>query len=98
MKNWIKKVLAYWVYMLYKHKLLKTRIKVKSIEETIRELQTTQKSMLRFGDGEITMIRGRSLKLQEVNPEIIEGLKRLVSYQHENMIVTIPEIFDDLVY
>lgn len=95
-KGWIKKLLAYIVYKLYRCNILKSKIKVRTIEETIKELQTTQKSMVRFGDGEITMIRGRSLKLQEVKPEIIEMLKRVLGYQYDEMIVTIPEIFDDL--
>lgn len=96
LKAQVKKILACIVYKMYRYNILKSRIQVKSIEDTIRELQTTQKSMVRFGDGEITMIRGRSLKLQEVKPEIIEMLKRVLGYQYEGMIVTIPEIFDDL--
>lgn len=96
LKKKIKKILAYIIYKLYRINILKSQIKVKSIEDTIKELQTTQKSMVRFGDGEITMIRGRSLKLQEVKPEIIEMLKRILGYQYEDLIVTIPEIFDDL--
>ena len=96
MKRLIKDMLAQLDYMLYRSDLKKCSIKVHSVEETIDELIRTEKSMIRFGDGEITMIRGRSLKLQQMEPEIIEGLKRLLAYEHENMLVTIPEIFEDL--
>lgn len=34
--------------------------------------------------------------MRQVEPETVEGLKRLLSYEHEKMIVTIPEIFSDL--
>lgn len=96
MKRLIKDILAQIDYLLYQSGLKKCPIKVYSVEKTIEELIHTNKSMIRFGDGEVTMIRGRSLKLQQVEPEIIEGLKRLLSYEHENMLVTIPEIFEDL--
>ena len=95
-KRWIKDILALIDYRLYRLGIKKCNIKVHSIEETIEELIHTDKSMVRFGDGEITMIRGRSLKLQQVQPEIVEGLKRILSYQYDDMVVTIPEIFDDL--
>ena len=96
MKRVIKDILAQIDYLLYRTGMKKCHIKVHSVEETIDELIHTDKRMIRFGDGEVTMIRGRSLKLQQVEPEIIDGLKRLLAYEHENMFVTIPEIFDDL--
>ena len=95
-KRWMKDIFALIDYMLYRAGIKKCSIKVYSIEETIEELIHTDKSMVRFGDGEITMIRGRSLKLQKVKPEIIEGLKRILGYQYDGLVVTIPEIFDNL--
>lgn len=95
-KRFIKDILAQIDYFFYRSGLKKCPIKVHTIEETIDELIHGNKSMARFGDGEITMIRGRSLQLQQVEPEIIEGLKRLLQYEYDGMIVTIPEIFDDL--
>lgn len=96
MKRLVKDILAQTDYLLYQYGIKKCCIKVYTIEETIEELIHTEKSMVRFGDGEITMIRGRSLKLQQVQPEIIEGLKRILGYHYDAMIVTIPEIFGDL--
>lgn len=95
-KKLVKDILAQIDYSLYRIGWKKCGIKVHSVDETIEELIHTDKSMIRYGDGEITMIRGRSLKLQQVKPEIIEGLKRMLGYQYDGMIVTIPEIFDDL--
>lgn len=96
MKRFVKDILAQADYALYRAGVRKCPVKVHTVEETIDELIHTDKSMIRFGDGEITMIRGRSLVLQQVEPEMMEGLKRLLSYEHDGMIVTIPEIFDDL--
>lgn len=95
-KRLVKDILAQIDYSLYRMGIKKCPIKVHTIEETIDELIHTDKSMIRYGDGEITMIRGRSLVLQQVEPEIIEGLKRMLWYKHDGMIVTVPEIFDDL--
>ena len=96
MKRLVKDICAQMNYILYRCGIRKCPIRVHTVEETIEELIHTDKSMVRFGDGEITMIRGRSLKLQKVRPDIIEGLKQLLGYEYEGMIVTIPEIFGDL--
>lgn len=96
MKRFVKDIFAQFDYTLYRAGIRKCSVRVHSIEETIEELIRTEKSMVRFGDGEITMIRGRSLSFQQAENDIAEGLKRLLSYQHENMIVGIPEIFGDL--
>lgn len=95
-KRFVKDILAQIDYSFYRAGVKKCPVKVHTVEETIEELIHTDKSMIRFGDGEITMIRGRNLVLQQVEPEMMEGLKRLLSYEHDGMIVTIPEIFDDL--
>ena len=46
MKQKIKDILGAVVYFLYEKKLLHNRIRVHSIDETIDELLTTQKSMV----------------------------------------------------
>lgn len=95
-KRLIKDILAQIDYSLYRAGLKKCPIKVHTMDDTIDELINTGKSLIRYGDGEITMIRGRSLQLQQVEPEIIEGLKRLLAYEHDGLIIAIPEIFGDL--
>ncbi|MDE6386363.1 MAG: GT-D fold domain-containing protein [Lachnospiraceae bacterium] len=95
-KRFVKDILAQIDYTLYRAGIKKCPVRVHTVEETIEELTHGNKSMIRFGDGEITMIRGRSLKLQQVEPEIIDGLKRMLQYEHEELIVTIPDIFDNL--
>ena len=96
MKTIIKRILSEVVYSLYQCRFLKNDIKVHTVDETINELQTTNKSLVRFGDGEILIIKGKNIKLQAANAELTEGLKRILGYQHEELMVTIPEIFGDL--
>ncbi len=94
MNQKIKDKIADAVYFFYRHKILKNRIRVYSVDETIEQLLTTKKSLVRFGDGEITMIRGRSLQLQNTDSMLIEDLKRILQYDHEDLMVSVPDIFD----
>ena len=96
MKRKIKDILAAIVYFLYEKDILHNRIKVHTIDETIDELLNTDKSMVRFGDGEIVMIRGVDLRLQQAAPEIGEGLAEILAYQNDDLMVTIPDIFHTL--
>lgn len=94
MKRLIKDCLADIVYGYYKYIAKRETVKVYSIDETLKELLHTEKSMVRFGDGEIVMIKGKSLKLQTVSPELSERLKRILSYENEDLMVTVQGIFN----
>ena len=96
MKKLIKMILQEADYLLYLSGVKKNYIKVCSIDQTIDELLMTNKSMVRFGDGEIVVIRGHDLKLQRSTPEIAEGLKPILAYTYDDLIVAIPEIFGNL--
>lgn len=96
MKNKIKSILASLVYFLYRRGILHNNIRVHTIDETIDELLSTEKSMVRFGDGEIVMIKGKDLMLQKASPEIGEGLAKILGYPWDDLMVTIPGIFDTL--
>ena len=96
MKRKIKDILAAIVYFLYEKGILHNSIKVHTIDETIDELLNTEKSMVRFGDGEIVMIKGVDLMLQKASPEIGEGLAHILRYEQDDLMVTIPGIFDTL--
>lgn len=96
MKRKIKDILAAVVYFLYEKGILHNSVKVHSIDETLDDLLQSDKSMVRFGDGEIVMIRGVDLMLQQSAPEIGEGLAQILAYQYDNLVVTIPDIFNTL--
>lgn len=94
MKQFVKDRMADIAYAYYKLPGKKSTVKVYSMDETLDELLRTEKSLVRFGDGEIVMIKGKSLKLQTVSPELTEGLKRILGYEHEGLLVTVQGIFD----
>ncbi len=96
MKQKIKDCLAAVVYFLYEKDILHNSIKVFSIDETLDVLLNSEKSMVRFGDGEIVMIKGKSLMLQQASTEIASGLAEILGYQKDDLLVTIPGIFDTL--
>lgn len=96
MKQKIKDILAAIVYFLYEKDVLHNRIQVHTVDETIDELLHTEKSMVRFGDGEILMIKGGDLMLQKASPEIAAGLAEILRYTQDDLIVTIPGIFETL--
>lgn len=96
MKRKIKDILAAIVYFLYEKGILHNRIQVHTVDETIDELLHTRKSMVRFGDGEIVMIKGKDLMLQKASPEIAAGLAEILRYTEDDLIVTIPGIFETL--
>ena len=94
-KQSVKKVLASVIYQIY-HNCLPVKIRVHSVDETLDELLTTDKSMVRFGDGEIVVLSGKNIYFQAASPEISAGLKRIIQYEHEGLMVTLPDIFDSL--
>ena len=96
MKQKIKDCLAAIVYFLYEKGVLHNRIQVHTVDETIDELLHTGRSMVRFGDGEIVMIKGKNLMLQKASPEIAAGLSEILRYAEDDLIVTIPGIFGTL--
>ena len=96
MKEFVKVILSNIVYFLYKYKVIKNKIKVASIDETLDELIHSNKSIVRFGDSDIVMLYGRKTIVQDKNPELSEKLKGILHYENDNLIVGIPDIFESL--
>lgn len=96
MKQKIKDILAAIFYFLYEKDILHNRIKVYTIDETIDVLLRTEKSMVRFGDGDIVMIEGHDRVMQKADPEIADGLKKILACSYDDLLVMLPGIFDTL--
>lgn len=92
----IKLVICEITYLLYKSKILKNRIRVSSIDETIDMMMYSDKSLVRFGDAEISIIEGRTTKFQQYDDQLAHRLSEILRYQNEKIIVGIPDIFDSL--
>lgn len=88
----VKKTLANFSYKFNKRKY--SKIKVASVDETIKTLQTTNKSLIRFGDGEILSIQGKNLTLQKTDSGLSADLAQILENMDERIMVTIQDIFE----
>lgn len=69
---------------------------VMGIGETIAALEESGGSLVRFGDGELQLIRGRSIPTQQYDPVLAERLRKILAFREDGPAVGIPPIFDEL--
>ena len=93
-----KNCVAAVAYSMYQHHILhmKHEIHVMTVEETIDALLHSEKSLVRFGDGEFAMMRGVNLVLQKSDAALTGKMQEILRNEDPELIVTIPEIFDGL--
>jgi len=81
-----------------KEKLLKemenSKIKILGIEDSLRKMKEERKSISRFGDGELDLIIGRSLKFQEVNTKLSERLEEILKSNQDFCLIGIPDVIN----
>ncbi len=94
----IKRKILYYISALYYVLRVKNKnINVYSIDQTIDDIISKKASIVRYGDGEIDIINGKSLKFQTYNQELgtkLEEILRLKS--DERLLIAVPEIFNGL--
>lgn len=75
---WLK-IIYYYVVSIncYKNAYLMSSL------ETIEEITNNNRSIIRFGDGELNLIKGKSIHYQEANKELSEELKNIIDYYIE---------------
>lgn len=98
MKEKIKEIIASFVYALYEHGILKNEIHVCSIDETIDALIDTDNSLVRFGDGEITLISGIASATQQGNNELARRLVQVLESDEDKLLVAIVDGFGNMGY
>jgi len=96
MIKFMKKAIYHTCYLLYKYKIAKNKLSVKSVDETIDTLLHTQKSFVRFGDAEISIIEGKTTQFQNYDEELGTRLYEILQCKEENILVGIPDIFNSL--
>ena len=71
-------------------------ITVMSIDETLDELLATDKSLVRFGDGEFSLINGNSIAYQEYQEDLAQEMREILinADKEDNVLVCLPEIFE----
>lgn len=69
--------------------------KIKLIDETIGEILNRRCSISRFGDGELWLICGGSIRFQKKDDKLRKRLKEILVSNSDNHIVAIPDVFTD---
>lgn len=76
---------------------------IKTADETINELITTNKSIARFGDGEIILADGKDIPFQRAEKELTRRLQEIMAKPQENLLVAVnrryyyPNIFEAVI-
>ncbi len=68
---------------------------IKSIEETINKIIADHCSVSRYGDGELEIMRGRSIDFQIYNDQLAEKMREILHYDSDNFLVCLPDSFKD---
>lgn len=66
---------------------------IKTADETINELITTNKSIARFGDGEIMLADGKDIPFQRAEKELTRRLQEIMAKPQENLLVGLPSSY-----
>lgn len=69
---------------------------VLSIVETIKKVKEEKLSVIRFGDGEITLIEGSDLLFQKWNSVLAKQLETIIKDDDPKLLICIPGMWDDL--
>lgn len=93
MKEIVKLILSSSVYFFYKYKIIKSKFTVLTIDETIDMLVNSDNSLVRYGDGEIALMRGFSIKFQEYNQELAN---ELIEISKSEIPIALPDVFQSL--
>lgn len=70
--------------------------RVLSIGETLEYIVSNRCSAIRFGDGEMAIIRGFSIAFESFSQELSTRLTQALTSNLKNCLVCIPDVFEDL--
>ena len=79
----------------YEQNLAKTPKFVK-IDTTINLIIANKLSLVRFGDGEFSLLLGRGISFQSYSPQIQQRLKEVLQSDDDKILVGIPNVFGSL--
>ncbi len=84
------KVLSKYNRLLSSYYQRKKKISVRSFEDTIDEILKRERSVIRFGDGEMTIMSGRGIGFQKSCEGLAQDLKNIIKYKSGNIFICIP--------
>lgn len=67
--------------------------KIKNPMQTLEELLTSNKSIIRFGDGEFMLIEGKDIPFQLYNADLAEKLKYIFKINDPNLLIGGPFVY-----
>lgn len=90
-------------YIGYLHYWLRTRVKGRTWEpnvlsptETLKLISENNLSLIRFGDGELSLIEGTDLAFQKHDPDLAQKLKEVLTSDKKGLLIGVPGIFGRL--
>ncbi|OGG61134.1 hypothetical protein A3C87_03210 [Candidatus Kaiserbacteria bacterium RIFCSPHIGHO2_02_FULL_49_34] len=84
--------LAYWYRTRIRGPVWEPR--VLSISETIQKIREQNLSVIRFGDGELSLIEHSNLGFQKYDTVLANRLSEILRVEEENLMICVPSIFD----
>jgi glycosyltransferase family protein len=85
-----KKVHRHFERKNYEKGKYSQKLKILNTEETLKLLESEKISFLRYGDGEIALMKGDSIPFQEHDKKLSKRLKKLLKTDEEGLKIGIP--------
>ena len=90
-------ILAHIAYIYYSFKVKNKNIKVYDIDKTLDDIIKNKASLIRYGDGEMDLINGKSLKFQKYDEKLSKRLDEILKIKsNKELYIAIPPIFNGL--
>ena len=78
---------------LFRNILRFNSFEVVNVDKTIDDILNSNKSLIRFGDGEIAIIRGFAIRFQEYSEELKNDLLKALYCNENDVMIAIPDVF-----
>ena len=88
-----------WGYLQYGYRnyiVRKRSLSVYSIDATVDKILADRCSIIRFGDGEMAVMRGRAIGFQEFHETLTSELISYAKIQRDDLLICIPDVFHTL--
>jgi glycosyltransferase family protein len=84
----------FWYLRTLDKRIFLPTIRVQTMEETIRDLVATKRSIARYGDGELSIMMGKGNPIFQIQNELLsKRLQEVLQSNLDNLIVAIPRTF-----
>ncbi|MEI8061988.1 MAG: SP_1767 family glycosyltransferase [bacterium] len=88
---------AYVVYIINVYILVnRKRPKVLSLDQTLDKVKSMELSVIRFGDGEMSLINNHDLAFQKSDPELAKKMTKVLQARHDKLLICIPGIWEKI--